>query len=167
MKIILDCFAEDQRWWLCSPDISIADVSFSILLNRLWQLGFERRMWERNRPSVTRYFARVQQLQSFKKAITVTSGAGLRDIFESPTFWIFVGVVAVGGGFYLWNKHQTSPGGLLGIKNVPPRTPFSASSAPLAPYGYIPSGAPAGISRDTFAYSQSAASNGSRSSGFR
>lgn len=95
---------EDNRWWLGSPEISIADVSFSILLHRLWQLGFERRMWG-DRPFIKRYYSRVQQLESFKLATNMPSGNGFT--IGSPYLWGFLGAVALaGGGLYLWNKHQ-------------------------------------------------------------
>jgi len=70
-------------------------------------------MWERNRPYVRRYFARIQQLESFKNAISMTNSGGLTDIFSSPLFWGLLTVVAVaGGGFYLWNRNQSGNKGL-------------------------------------------------------
>jgi len=123
-KVMDECEAElqsheDNRWWLCSPDVSIADVSFSILLHRLWELGFDRRMWG-NRPFIKRYYARVQQLDSFKEAISIKGGNGfIGDVITSPYFWGFLGVAAVaGGGFFLWNKHY---GGNFGrMSELPP-----------------------------------------------
>lgn len=97
--------------------MSIADVSFSILLHRLWELGFDRRMWG-NRPFIKRYYARVQQLDSFKEAISIKGGNGfIGEVVTSPYFWGFLGVAAVaGGGFFLWNKHY----GAGRIPELPP-----------------------------------------------
>lgn len=102
-------FLEDNRWWLCSPDISIADVCFSVLLHRLWQLGFERRMWE-NRPFIKRYYARIQQVESFKLATTIKGGNGFVDMISSPLFWGVVGVIAIAGGAYWYhNVYKAAP----------------------------------------------------------
>jgi len=117
-KVMDECEAElqsheDNRWWLCSPDVSIADVSFSVLLHRLWEIGFDRKMWS-NRPFIKRYYARVQQLDSFQEAINMKGGSGFSDFITSPYFWGFIGVAAAaGGGFFLWNKHYGGNSGKL------------------------------------------------------
>lgn len=62
-------------------------------------------MWERNRPNIKRYFARVQMLDSFRAAITLTEGSQLMDLFTSPVFLGILGTTAVlAGGYYLWSK---------------------------------------------------------------
>lgn len=99
--------SENDQWFLCSPDISIADISFSLILHHLWMLGLDRRMWE-NRPYVKRYFARVQQVESFKAAITMKGGSVLVDLFTSPWFWGFLGAVAIAsGGVYYYNNYYS------------------------------------------------------------
>ncbi|XP_069999685.1 ganglioside-induced differentiation-associated protein 1 [Penaeus vannamei] len=58
----LDC-------WLCGSLFSIADIDLAILLNRLNQLGYERRFWsEGKRPALQAYWERIQKRDSFKKA---------------------------------------------------------------------------------------------------
>lgn len=56
--------------WLCCENFSVADVSLAILLERLWELGFENRFWAGGkRPLLENYFERVKQRESFKKTI--------------------------------------------------------------------------------------------------
>lgn len=56
--------------WLCCENFSIADISLAILLQRLWELGFEDRFWANGkRPSIENYYERVKQRDSFKRTI--------------------------------------------------------------------------------------------------
>lgn len=56
--------------WLCCENFSIADINLAILLQRLWELGYEGRYWEGGkRPLLENYFNRVKQRESFKKTI--------------------------------------------------------------------------------------------------
>lgn len=52
---------------MCGSLFSIADVDLAILLNRLNQLGYERRFWsEGKRPALQAYWERIQKRDSFK-----------------------------------------------------------------------------------------------------
>jgi len=102
--------SESPDWWICSPKVSIADIHFGILLYRLWLVGFERRMWERNRPNVKRYFLRVQKLDSFQQAVKVSPPTGIFDVLSNPYFLGFLGTTAIlGGGYYIWNRNGRHP----------------------------------------------------------
>jgi len=120
-RVLDECEAElasheDPNWWLVSPKLTIADVSLSILLYRLWLLGFEKRMWERTRPSVDRYFRRIRKVDSFRKATSMTDGMGyLLDFLKNPYTWYAIGGLALlGGVYYLWTKGHPHIG-LLGF----------------------------------------------------
>jgi len=120
-KVMDECEAElashdTPGGWLCSPEVSIADVDLSLLLYRLWQLGFERRMWEKNRPQIKLYFARVRLLDSFQRAITMTETdeSHTLDFFTSPVFLGLLGTsVIVAGGYYLWINKDSDFGSVL------------------------------------------------------
>ncbi|KAF2899502.1 hypothetical protein ILUMI_06674 [Ignelater luminosus] len=59
-----------ENWWLCSDRFTVADISLTILLERLNQLGFESRFWKNGkRRHVEKYYARVKQRESYKKTI--------------------------------------------------------------------------------------------------
>ncbi|CAB3251651.1 unnamed protein product [Arctia plantaginis] len=56
--------------WLCCEHFSIADINLAVLLQRLWELGFEGRFWaEGKRPLIENYYERVKQRDSFKRTI--------------------------------------------------------------------------------------------------
>ncbi|KAG0727302.1 Ganglioside-induced differentiation-associated protein 1 [Chionoecetes opilio] len=56
-------------WWLCGEVFSMADIELSILLNRLYLLGHEKRFWaEGKRPHLQAYWERIQQRASFKRS---------------------------------------------------------------------------------------------------
>lgn len=56
--------------WLCCENFSIADINLAVLLQRLWELGFEDRYWSNGkRPLLEDYFNRVRQRESFKLTI--------------------------------------------------------------------------------------------------
>jgi len=119
-KVMDECEAELAShdipgWWLCSPEVSVADIDLSLLLYRIWQLGFERRMWLRNRPFIQRYFARVQLLDSFHHAVSMTEGShNVLDFFTSPVFLGVLGTtVVLAGGYYLLNKKGSDIGSAL------------------------------------------------------
>lgn len=110
-KIMDECEAEltsheDAKWWLVSPHLSIADISFGILLFRLWQLGFEKRMWEHSRPGVDRYFKRIKQLDSFKKSTSMNAGLlNLIEFFKNPYAIGAIGAATIfAGGYYMFSQ---------------------------------------------------------------
>lgn len=108
-------FIDNPGWWIASPEISVADIDLCLLLHRLWQLGFERRMWERNRPNLKRYFARVRMLDSFKAATSLSEGSNLMELVTSPVFLGIVGgSVALAGGYFLWKNTAPKISAALG-----------------------------------------------------
>jgi len=90
-------------------------------------------MWERDRPYIGRYFARVQQLESYNKAITVTPQMEVSDVFRSPFFWCFVGFVMVGGGVYMYNKVQEYGSIMAALKGNPPPAPSRPNPFQIPP----------------------------------
>lgn len=55
---------------MCCEHFSIADINLAVLLQRLWELGFEDRFWaEGKRPLIENYYERVKQRDSFKRTI--------------------------------------------------------------------------------------------------
>lgn len=55
---------------MCSPNFSIADVALTVLLDRLNALGLQERFWSHSkRPHLELYFKRVQNRDSYQKAI--------------------------------------------------------------------------------------------------
>ncbi|XP_021181541.3 ganglioside-induced differentiation-associated protein 1 [Helicoverpa armigera] len=56
--------------WLCCENFTIADINLAILLQRLWELGYEGRYWAAGkRPLLENYYNRVKLRESFKKTI--------------------------------------------------------------------------------------------------
>jgi len=110
-KIMDECEAElvsheDAKWWLVSPHLSIADISLGILLYRLWQLGYEKRMWEYSRPALDRYFKRIKQLDSFKKATSMSTGlVNLVEFLKNPYVLGAIGASTIfAGGYYMYTQ---------------------------------------------------------------
>lgn len=58
-------FLGADDWWLCCEKFTLADVSLTILMDRLWRLGAAEYFWGR-RPHLSRYFQRVQQREAYK-----------------------------------------------------------------------------------------------------
>ncbi|KAK4876661.1 hypothetical protein RN001_009167 [Aquatica leii] len=61
---------DKENWWLCGDCFTVADISLTILLERLSQLGYESRFWKNGkRPYLEKYYARVKQRESYQKTI--------------------------------------------------------------------------------------------------
>ncbi|KAG4071709.1 hypothetical protein HA402_011863 [Bradysia odoriphaga] len=45
--------------WLCCDQITIADISLAVLLQRLYSLGFEEYFWMQKRPHLRQYFTKI------------------------------------------------------------------------------------------------------------
>ncbi|KAF5270006.1 hypothetical protein FQR65_LT05805 [Abscondita terminalis] len=61
---------DKENWWLCGNCFTTADISLTILLERLSQLGYESRFWKNGkRPHIEKYYAKVKQRESYKKTI--------------------------------------------------------------------------------------------------
>lgn len=97
-------FLDKMDWWLCTDRFTIADISLTVLLDRLARLGLEQHFWGGGkRPKIENYYLRVQQRDSYKKTIP-TFITDLSIIVGTP---LIIGVslftvitVVVGGLFY-------------------------------------------------------------------
>lgn len=98
--------AEKKQWWLCTDRFTVADVSLTILLVRLNQIGMEPHFWTGGkRPNVENYFNRVQQRESYKKTIPTTFSL-IATIVKTKLPWVIgVSIVVVlslvVGGWFL------------------------------------------------------------------
>lgn len=62
--------SQQEGNWLCCENFTIADINLAILLQRLWELGFEGRFWAGGkRPLLENYYERVKLRDSFKRTI--------------------------------------------------------------------------------------------------
>lgn len=102
---------EKIDWWLCSPDFSIADVALTVLLDRLHCLGLEGRLWtQANRPNLDLYFKRVQNRDSYQKAIPSTL-VHLQLLLMMTPHVVGVGTCIVAalavlmGGYFYWKRN--------------------------------------------------------------
>ncbi|XP_066256128.1 ganglioside-induced differentiation-associated protein 1 isoform X2 [Euwallacea similis] len=81
-----------QDWWLCTDRFTVADISLTILMLRISQIGMEPYFWiEGKRPQVEKYFARVQQRESYKKTAP-TAFSLVKTIFKTQTSLILGGL---------------------------------------------------------------------------
>lgn len=68
MNSILDL----TNTWLCCEQITIADISLAVLMQRLYSLGFEEYFWMQKRPHLRQYFSRISARESFQKSLPTT-----------------------------------------------------------------------------------------------
>ncbi|XP_049874421.1 ganglioside-induced differentiation-associated protein 1 [Pectinophora gossypiella] len=89
---------QNEGNWLCCENFSIADINLAVLLQRLWELGFEDRYWAKGkRPLLENYYERVKQRESFKKAIPNLPFHIKMIIMSQPPAYVgAAGVVSVG-----------------------------------------------------------------------
>ncbi|XP_034250549.1 ganglioside-induced differentiation-associated protein 1 [Thrips palmi] len=103
--------SDQADWWLCSPNFSIADVALTVLLDRLSALGLQERFWNQSkRPNLDLYYKRVQNRDSYQKAIP-SSFVHLQLLLMMTPRVVRVGTcfvaalaVIVGGYWYLKRK---------------------------------------------------------------
>ncbi|KAH1010467.1 hypothetical protein HUJ05_004756 [Dendroctonus ponderosae] len=75
--------ADKTNWWLCTDEFTVADVSLTILLVRVNQIGMEPYFWTNGkRPHVEQYFMRVQERDSYKKTIP-TAFSLVKTVFKT------------------------------------------------------------------------------------
>uniref|UniRef100_A0A1B6C0Z0 GST C-terminal domain-containing protein n=2 Tax=Clastoptera arizonana TaxID=38151 RepID=A0A1B6C0Z0_9HEMI len=95
--------------WLCCEQFTVADISLTILLNRLYLLGLENRFWsDGKKPGIERYFARVRQRDSFKRTIP-SQMFHLKTFIEMQSGFvigtvIFTALAVIIGSFILLRK---------------------------------------------------------------
>ncbi|XP_066148080.1 ganglioside-induced differentiation-associated protein 1 isoform X2 [Euwallacea fornicatus] len=81
-----------KDWWLCSDSFTVADISLTILLLRISQIGMEPYFWsDGKRPQVEKYFARVQERESYKNTAP-TSFSLVKTIFKTQISLILGGL---------------------------------------------------------------------------
>ncbi|XP_075225050.1 ganglioside induced differentiation associated protein 1 [Lycorma delicatula] len=106
----LELHKDDKTKWLCTDKFTIADISLTILLDRLYLLGMESYFWTNGKkPCLEEYYARVRQRDSYKK--TVPSNMLHLKTFLEMQSHLFIGLSAVtliaslfGGMFYMKKK---------------------------------------------------------------
>ena len=57
----------NKNWWLCSPEISIADIFLAIVLWRMNEIGYGRRIFG-SRHNLLAYYERMKKLEAFQRA---------------------------------------------------------------------------------------------------
>lgn len=101
--------SDDDKRWLCSERFTVADVSLTILLDRLYRVGLDEWFWGNNKkPALARYYKRVQQRDSYKKTIP-SNMVHMKTFFEMQSGFvigtvIFTALAVVIGGFILLKK---------------------------------------------------------------
>ncbi|XP_014100279.2 ganglioside-induced differentiation-associated protein 1 [Bactrocera oleae] len=84
LRYIDNDFTENPgREWLISNEYSLADVSFGLLLHRLYQLGFENYYWSYGKlPYVESYFLRFKKRPTYQKLMP-SNFKILKDIWQN------------------------------------------------------------------------------------
>ncbi|KAF7266828.1 hypothetical protein GWI33_019856 [Rhynchophorus ferrugineus] len=100
---------EKKNWWLCTDKFTVADISLTILLVRLNQIGMGERFWANGkRPHLEEYFTRVQERESYQQTIPTTY-MFIKTVFISQAPLILgVGIAAlvavIVGGYFVVKK---------------------------------------------------------------
>lgn len=69
----LESHKGDKTKWLCTDRFTVADISLTILLDRLYLLGLESYFWTNGKkPYLEEYYSRVRQRDSYKKTVPST-----------------------------------------------------------------------------------------------
>ncbi|KAK7865427.1 hypothetical protein R5R35_012791 [Gryllus longicercus] len=107
----LSSHTEDKTdWWLCCNHYTVADISLTILLDRLYRLGLENYFWANGKkPHIANYYQRVQLRDSYQKTIPSTLFHFKTLLQFQMPFVIGLGIVAafavlIGGLFYMRKK---------------------------------------------------------------
>nr|UUV68093.1 glutathione S-transferase [Dendroctonus rhizophagus] len=101
--------ADKLNWWLCTDGFTVADVSLTILLVRVNQIGMEPYFWTNGkRPHVERYFIRVQERDSYKKTVPTTFSL-VKTIFKTQMPLIIgvsiaAAIALIVGGWFIVKK---------------------------------------------------------------
>ncbi|XP_034111016.1 ganglioside-induced differentiation-associated protein 1 isoform X1 [Drosophila albomicans] len=87
LKVEKQMEKDNKDGWLIGDDFTLADVGFGILLQRLFQLGFENYYWAHGKlPRVERYFMRFRQRASYLKLIPNSNFEILKEMWSmTPT----------------------------------------------------------------------------------
>ncbi|KAJ6641865.1 Ganglioside-induced differentiation-associated protein 1 [Pseudolycoriella hygida] len=85
---------ESTNEWLCSDQITIADISLGVLLQRLYSLGFENYFWISKRPHLKRYFSKISTRESLKKSLPTTFST-VRAVWTNTPWMYKAGVAAL------------------------------------------------------------------------
>ncbi|CAG9761571.1 unnamed protein product [Ceutorhynchus assimilis] len=98
-----------QNWWLCSDKFTIPDISLTILLLRINQIGMEPFFWtDGKRPNIEKYFNRVQERDSYKKTVPGTFSL-IKTIFKNQAPLILgvsiaAAIALIVGGWFVVRK---------------------------------------------------------------
>ncbi|XP_049777453.1 ganglioside-induced differentiation-associated protein 1 [Schistocerca cancellata] len=98
-----------EEWWLCCAQFTVADITLSVLLDRLYRLGLEEYFWANGKKShISKYYERVQKRESFRKTVpSLLFHLKMLLTMQAPTF-IGIGVVTavaiVIGGILFFRK---------------------------------------------------------------
>lgn len=52
--------------WLCCERFTIADISLTVLLDRLYYTGLDSRYWINKRPHIAQYYSEAKARKSYK-----------------------------------------------------------------------------------------------------
>ncbi|XP_017843249.1 ganglioside-induced differentiation-associated protein 1 isoform X1 [Drosophila busckii] len=76
-----------RRQWLTGDELTLADISLGLLLQRLYQLGFEHYYWSFGKlPLLESYFLRFKQREAYLKVMPSSSFEILREMWSmTPT----------------------------------------------------------------------------------
>ncbi|KAG4075055.1 hypothetical protein HA402_008120 [Bradysia odoriphaga] len=85
---------ESTNTWLCCDQITIADISLAVLLQRLYSLGFEEYFWMQKRPHLRQYFSKISARESFKKSLPTTFST-MRAVWTNTPWMYKAGVAAL------------------------------------------------------------------------
>jgi len=86
--------SESINIWLCCDQITIADISLAVLLQRLNSLGLENYFWTEKRPHLKKYFAKISTQESFKKSLPTTFST-VRAVWTNTPWMYKAGVAAL------------------------------------------------------------------------
>ncbi|XP_046660311.1 ganglioside-induced differentiation-associated protein 1 isoform X1 [Homalodisca vitripennis] len=101
--------SENDPRWLCSERFTVADISLTILLDRLYLLGLETRYWsDGKKPGIARYYARVCQRDTYKQTVP-SQITHLKTFLEMQPGLvigtvIFTAIAVIIGGFLFLKK---------------------------------------------------------------
>lgn len=92
-----DMEANTGREWLVTSEFCLADISFGLLLHRLYQLGFENYFWSYGKmPHVESYFLRFKKRDAYQKLVP-TNFEILKDMWQKTPANYLLGAGAGAG----------------------------------------------------------------------
>ncbi|XP_042909498.2 ganglioside-induced differentiation-associated protein 1 [Parasteatoda tepidariorum] len=113
-KVLASHEGEQKKWWLCCEKFTIADISLSVFIKRLNDLGLTDRFFKDNElPNLQEYFTRVQLRESYKKTMNQSTNIinTFRAMETKDQMLVTVGSVAMvlcaaGVAAFLIQRHK-------------------------------------------------------------